>query len=208
MLHTPHLEQTAKVVQNTPNKDTKQKKSPIPKHTRKREVLGLKMIRTELMHIVYEHQKTTNDHKEVTDLMNMSQKELQEVEINLNPHELIEQIHYILKTKTIKYSIRKQQDRKKQKANTEAVITGLHEKLNSNTLNQEELNEAKKKLLEKEIKMEQLEEHLAKGTSIRSRQEWDINAEKTGKILLKCEDKYGQQKYMQSIVLKKTKGGK
>ena len=55
------------------------------------------MIRTELMHIVYEHQKTTNDHKEVTDLMNMSQRELQEVEINLNPHKLMEQIHYILK---------------------------------------------------------------------------------------------------------------
>ena len=33
-----------------------------------------------------------------------------------------------------------------------------------------------KKLLEGEIILEKMEEHLAKGTSIRSRQEWDINA--------------------------------
>ena len=64
----------------------------------------------------------------------------------------------------------------------------------------------KKNLLTSEITLEKLEEHLAKGTSIRSRQEWDINAEKPGKILLKCEDKYGQQKYMQSIVTKNERG--
>ena len=51
-----------------------------------------------------------------------------------------------------------------------------------------------------------MEEHLAKGTSVRSRQEWDINAEGPGKILLKCEDKYGQQKYMQSIITKNERG--
>ena len=38
------------------------------------------------------------------------------------------------------------------------------------------------------------------------RQEWDINAEGPGKILLKCEYKYGQQKYMQSIGTKNERG--
>ena len=52
-----------------------------------------------------------------------------------------------------------------------------------------------------------MEEHLAKGTSVRSRQKWDINAENPGKILLKCEDKCGQQKYMQSIVTRNERGG-
>ena len=51
-----------------------------------------------------------------------------------------------------------------------------------------------------------MEEHLAKGTSVRARQEWDITGEGPGKILLKCEGKYGQQKYMQ-YNYKKLKGG-
>ena len=51
-----------------------------------------------------------------------------------------------------------------------------------------------------------MEEHLAKGTSVRARQELDINGEWPGKILLKCEVKYGQQKYMQSIVTKNKRG--
>ena len=54
--------------------------------------------------------------------------------------------------------------------------------------------------------MEKIEEHQAKGASIRSRQEWDINAKGPGKILLKYEDKYGQQKYMQSIIKKNERG--
>ena len=54
--------------------------------------------------------------------------------------------------------------------------------------------------------MEKIEEHQARGALIRSRQEWDINAEGPGKILLKCEDKYGQQKYMQSIIKKNKRG--
>ena len=57
----------------------------------------------------------------------------------------MEQIHYVLKTKIIKYSIRVQQDRKGLKKHTELAITGLNEKLSSNTLNQEEQNEAKKR---------------------------------------------------------------
>ena len=51
-----------------------------------------------------------------------------------------------------------------------------------------------------------MEEHQARGASVRSRQEWDINAEGPGKILLKCEDKYGQQKYMQSIIKRNEQG--
>ena len=49
--------------------------------------------------------KDGDNHKEVTDLMSMSPKEMQEVELKLNPHEIMEQVHYILKTKIIKYSI-------------------------------------------------------------------------------------------------------
>ena len=45
-----------------------------------------------------------------------------------------------------------------------------------------------------------------KGTSIRSKQEWDINAEGPGKILLKCENKYGQQKYMHSVIKRNERG--
>ena len=47
-----------------------------------------------------------------------------------------------------------------------------------------------------------MEEHLAIGASVRSRQKCDVNAEGPGKILLNCEDKYGQQKYMQSLITK------
>ena len=122
--------------------------------------------------------KTGGNHKEIWDLMMMSPKELQEVELNLNPHELMEQIHFILKTKIIKYSIVKQKERKDLKKQTELGIEGLKERLNLNTLSQEERDEEKKKLVAREITLEKLEEHLAKGTSIRSRQEWDINAEK------------------------------
>ena len=87
-------------------------------------------------------------------------------------------------------------------------ITKLNESLNSETLNQDERREKQRKLLEKESALEKMEEHLAKGTSVWSRQEWDINGEGPGKILLKCEDKYGQQIYMQSIVTKNERGEK
>ena len=82
----------------------------------------------------------------------------------------------------------------------------LGEELKSATLGENERLEKLNRLSESEKKLEKIEEHQAKGTSIRSRQEWDINAEKPGKILLKCEDKYGQQKYMQSIVTKNEQG--
>ena len=54
--------------------------------------------------------------------------------------------------------------------------------------------------------MEKMEEHLAKGASVRSRQEWNVNAEGPAKNLRKCEDKYGLQQYMQSIITKHERG--
>ena len=86
------------------------------------------MIRKELMDIVYEHKKTGGNQKEVWDLMEMSPKELQEVELNLNPHELMEQIHFILKTKIIKYSIVKQKERKDLKKTHRAENRGIKRK--------------------------------------------------------------------------------
>ena len=114
----------------------------------------------------------------------------------------MEQIHYILKAKIIKYSKAIQKRRRDAKKTTELEIKLINEDLNSGTLTQDEQRETKRKLVEKESALEKMEEHLAKGTSVRSRQEWDINAEGPGKILLKCEDIYGQQKYMQSIITK------
>ena len=76
-------------------------------------------------------------------------------------------------------------------------IKNINEELNSGTLTQDEQRETQRKLVEKESALEKMEEHLAKGTSVRSRQEWDINGEGPGKILLKCEEKYGPQKYKQ-----------
>ena len=49
-------------------------------------------------------------------------------------------------------------------------ITGINERPNSDTLNQDERNEEKKKLLARESILEK-KEHLAKGTSVRLRQE-------------------------------------
>ena len=81
-------------------------------------------------------------------------------------------------------------------------IKNINKRLTSGLLSQNEQRETQRELVEKESTLEKMEEHLAKGTSVRSKQEWDINAEGPGKILLKCEDKYGQQKYMQSIITK------
>ena len=49
-------------------------------------------------------------------------------------------------------------------------ITGINERPNSDTLNQDERNEEKKKTTSKGIYTRK-KEHLAKGTSVRSRQE-------------------------------------
>ena len=82
-----------------------------------------------------------------------------------------------------------QKKRRDKKTETEMAITKLNKSLNSDTINQEERLEEKRKLIEIESILEKMEKHLAKGTSVRSRQEWDMNAEGQGKILLKCEEK-------------------
>ena len=43
--------------------------------------------------------------KDVVELVELSPQQLQEIELKLNPHELMEQIHYILKARIIKYLI-------------------------------------------------------------------------------------------------------
>jgi hypothetical protein len=42
---------------------------------------------------------------------------------------------------------------------------------------------------------------------VRARQEWNINGAGPGKILLKCEERLGQQKYMSCIIEKKNSQG-
>ena len=50
--------------------------------------------------------------------------------------------------------------------------------------------------------LEDIEEHFAKGTTVRARLKWDINGEGPCKILLKCEERLGQQKYMSCVIKK------
>ena len=119
---------------------------------------------------------------------------------------MMEQIHYRLKKIIISYSIDMQRNRRTEKADTERNIGKLKEELKSVTMGENERLDKLDKLSGHETTLEKMEEHQAKGTSIRSRQEWDINAEGPGKILLKCEDRYGQQKYMSSIVKKNERG--
>ena len=57
-----------------------------------------------------------------------------------------------------------------------------------------------------QIRKEDLDEYIDQGTTVRARQEWDINGEGPGKILLKCEERLGQQKYMSCIVEKNSDG--
>ena len=71
------------------------------------------------MHIVHEHQINDGAKKDVVELVELSPQQLQEIELKLNPHELMEQIHYILKARIIKYSIAIQKHRKDTKKKTE-----------------------------------------------------------------------------------------
>ena len=77
------------------------------------------MVRMELMNIVYEHQI---NQKDAYELVGMSPQQLQEIELKLSPHELMEQIHYILKAKIIKYSKAIQKRRRDAKKTTELEI--------------------------------------------------------------------------------------
>ena len=156
------------------------------------------MIRKELLDLVIENQ-SDDEQKSLTELHALNPEERQKVKLNLNPHEMMEQIHYRLKKWIISYSIAKQKERRVEKAAIELEILELREELKAVTIGENERLEKLDRLAGKETSLEKMEEHPAKGTSIRSRQEWDINAEGPGKILLKCEDKYGQQKYMSSI---------
>ena len=61
----------------------------------------------------------------------------------------MEQIHYILKARTIQYYIAIQRQRTYTKKTTELEIKSINEDLSSETLTQEEQREAKRKLVEK-----------------------------------------------------------
>ena len=90
----------------------------------------------------------------------------------------------------MQYKDKEPMRKKKQKQK----IKNMNEELQARTLTHEEQSVKIRNLTEQETSLEKIEEHLAKGTSVRARQEWDINGEGPGKILLKCEEKYGQQK--------------
>ena len=86
------------------------------------------MIRNELIHLVNENQ-TDKEQKSLIDLYTLSPEELQKVELKLNPHEMMEQIHYRLKERIINYSISKQKERRKEKTEIEQAIRELKEEL-------------------------------------------------------------------------------
>ena len=94
------------------------------------------------------------------DLLEMNPKQLQEVKLSLNPHELMEQIHYILKARIIKYSIAIQRQRTHNKKETEKNIRDMNEGLQSETLTQKQKREIQEKLIEKEATLKKMEEHL------------------------------------------------
>ena len=80
------------------------------------------IIRMELVHVVHEYQINDIVQKDVIYLVEMSPQQLQEIQLRLNPHELMEQIHYILKARIIKYSIAIQRQRTYDKKTTELEI--------------------------------------------------------------------------------------
>ena len=48
------------------------------------------IVRMELVHIVHEHQINDGAKKDVGELVELSPQQLQEIELKLNPHELME----------------------------------------------------------------------------------------------------------------------
>ena len=128
------------------------------------------MIRNELLHLVNENQ-TYEEPKTLIDLGALSPDELQKVELKLNPHEMMEQIHYRLKERIIDYSISKQKERRKEKTEIEQAIGELKEELKHITIGEDKCLEKLDRLAGKENSLQKIEEHLAKGASIRSRQE-------------------------------------
>ena len=71
------------------------------------------IIRKQLALIVEEYQINYEEKKNLGELIRLTPQQLQEIKLVLNPHETMEQIHYILKAKIIAYSIAIQKDRKK-----------------------------------------------------------------------------------------------
>ena len=95
------------------------------------------MIRKQLRILVYENQ-TDEENKSLGELLAMSPENLQQIELRLNPHELIEQIHYRLKERIITYSKIKQEERKREKYRVESSIDVLKEELKQNALGENE----------------------------------------------------------------------
>ena len=95
------------------------------------------MIRKELLDLVIENQ-SDDEHKSLTELHALNPEERQNVKINLNPHEMMEQIHYRLKKWIISYSIAKQKERRLEKAAIEQEILELREELKAITIGENE----------------------------------------------------------------------
>ena len=89
-------------------------------------------------------------------------EERQKVKLKLNPHEIMEQIHYRLKERIIKYSISKQKERKVEKAAIEQEIMELKEELKVVTIGENERLEKSDRFAGKETSLEKIEEHQAK----------------------------------------------
>ena len=68
-----------------------------------------RMIRKELLDLVIENQ-SDDEQKSLTELHALNPEDRQNVKLNLNPHEMMEQIHYRLKRWIISYSIAKQKE--------------------------------------------------------------------------------------------------
>jgi hypothetical protein len=92
-----------------------------------------KMIRNELRILVHENQ-TDEENKTLGELLAMSPENLQKIGLRLNPHELMEQIHYRLNERIITYSKIKQEERKREKFRVESSINEVKEELKQNTL--------------------------------------------------------------------------
>ena len=85
-------------------------------------------------------------------------------------------------------------------------INNINQELSTPNLTGLQIENLQEELQEMQIRKDDLEEYIDQGTTIRARQEQDMNGKGPGKILLKCEERLGQQKYMSSIVEKNLDG--
>ena len=112
----------------------------------------------------------------------------------------MDQVHFTLKAKTIGFSIKLQRKRNAEQTGIENWIKTLNINLQNQNNTADNIEEIREELYHLNNELEDIEEHLAKGTTVRARLEWDINGEGLGKILLKCEERLGQKKYMSSVI--------